>query len=102
MFCPHCATELADEAIECVSCNKPATPLQKVASADSTGQWGSGIFAFLVLLAFFFPPGGLVAGIYSLFRRPKRRQGIIILVVVALWVAFAVWFALADNSYVPQ
>ena len=97
VFCPYCATELADDAIVCVSCSKPVTPLQKVVSADSTGQWGSGIFALLIVLVFLFPPGGLVAGIYSLFSKPKRRQGIIILVIGAFYWALMIWFAIASS-----
>jgi len=98
VFCPHCGNELYDDAIVCASCSKQVTPLQKVVS---TGQWGSATFAFLIILVFFFPPGGLVAGIYSLFSKPKRRQGIIILVIVAVWIALALWMLLSEGSYVP-
>ena len=97
MFCPHCATELTDDAIVCVGCGKQVTPLQKVVSADSTRQWVSGTFALLIILTFLFPPGGLVAGIYSLFSKPKRRQGIIILAITAFWLALVVWFVIAFN-----
>ena len=96
VFCPHCATELADDAIICVGCSKQVTPLQKVVSAASTGQWDSWTFALLIILTFLFPPGGLVAGIYSLFSKTKRRQGIIILVIGAFYWAFMIWFAIAS------
>jgi uncharacterized membrane-anchored protein len=67
-----------------------------VASADSTGQWGNGIFAFFIVLALVFIPAALIAGIYSLFSKPKRRQGIIILIVTAFWGGIYIWFALAS------
>ena len=101
MFCLHCGNEIADDAIVCVSCGKRVTPLQKVVSADSTGQWGSGVFALLVISVIIFPPLALVAGIIGLSSKPKRRQGIILLVGVAAWVALAIWMLMSEGSYTP-
>jgi hypothetical protein len=96
VFCPDCGNELADNATVCVSCSRKVAPLQKVVSADSTGQWGSGVFALFIVSVFLFLPLALFAGIFSLFSKPKRRQGIIILIVSAAWVAVAVWFSIAS------
>ena len=98
MFYPHCGKELSDDAIVCASCSKQVTPLQKVVS---TGQWGSGVFAFLVISVLIFPPLALIAGIIGLSSKPKRRQGIILLVGVAAWIAMAIWFTMAEGSYTP-
>ena len=98
MFYPHCGNELSDDAIVCASCSKQVTPLQKVVS---TGQWGSGVFAFLVISVLIFPPLALIAGIIGLSSKPKRRQGIILLVGVAAWIAMAIWFTMAEGSYTP-
>jgi hypothetical protein len=99
VFCPHCGSELADDAIKCLGYSRQVAPLQKVASADSTGQWGSGIFALFIVSVFLFLPLALFAGIYSLFCKPKRRQGIIILIVTAFWGSIIVWFAVASALY---
>ena len=91
MFCPHCGNELTDDAIVCASCSKQVIPLQKIVSGDSTGQWGKGIFVLLILLAIYLPPGGLVAGIVGLRSKPKRRQGIKLLVISVCVMALYVW-----------
>jgi hypothetical protein len=60
---------------------------------DSTEQWSGRTWTLLVFSAFLVPPIALIAGTISLFSKPKRRQGITLLVVAAFWWTIMIGFA---------